>query len=191
VIVAKLGGSVAAGSGLRRWLDALESGRGRLVLVPGGGAFAETVREQQRRHGFGEAAAHRMALLAMEQYAVMLADAARWLVPCADGAEIGAALRRGAAAVWLPSAMALADPAIPQSWAVTSDSLAAWLARRLGASLLVLIKSVAAPQPLDAAALAGSGLVDPAFPEFLAGAGVGLAWAGPGDETALARRLAA
>jgi dihydroneopterin aldolase len=191
VIVAKLGGSIAEGSGLPRWLDALESGRGRLVLVPGGGAFAQTVREQQRRHGFGEAAAHRMALLAMEQYAVMLADAARWLVPCVDAAEIAAALRRGEVAVWLPSSMALADPAIPQSWTVTSDSLAAWLARRLGASLLVLIKSVAAPQPLDAAALAGSGLVDAAFPEFLAGAGVGLAWAGPGDETALARRLAA
>jgi dihydroneopterin aldolase len=127
----------------------------------------------------------------MEQYAVMLADAAPWLVPCADMVAIAAALRRNEVAVWLPAAMALADPTIPQSWEVTSDSLAAWLARRLGASLLVLIKSVAAPRPLDPATLARDGVVDPLFATFLDGSRAELAWAGPGEEAALARRLAA
>jgi dihydroneopterin aldolase len=190
VIVVKLGGSIAKGGGLPAWLTALESGRGRVVIVPGGGAFADAVREAQRRHGFGDLAAHRMALLAMEQYAIMLADSARWLVPCSSAEHIAAALHDGNAGIWLPSAMALADPRIPQSWSVTGDSLAAWLARRLAASALVLVKSVAAPRPLDAAALAAQGLVDEAFPGFLAGSDIELDWAGPGEEPRLARRLA-
>jgi dihydroneopterin aldolase len=191
VIVVKLGGSLAEAEGLRGWLAALEAGRGRAVAVPGGGAFADAVRAAQRRHGFSDRAAHGMALLAMEQYALMLADLAAALVPCRTVAEIRAALAAGAVPVWLPATMALADAAIPESWDVTSDSLAAWLARRLEAKRLVLVKSVAAPAPLDAAALAGRGLVDAAFPRFFAGAGLALDWVGPGEEVRLARLLAA
>jgi aspartokinase-like uncharacterized kinase len=190
VIVVKLGGSLAEGSALRGWLDALEKGCGATVVVPGGGVFADVVRAEQQRHQFGDVAAHWMALLAMEQYAVMLAGLAPWLRPCASEAEIDGALRDGTCAVWLPSRMALADPSIPQHWGVTSDSLAAWLARRLGASMLVLVKSVPAPRPLNAATLAGRGLVDEAFPHCLSGASLALDWAGPGEEARLARRLA-
>jgi dihydroneopterin aldolase len=191
VIVVKLGGSLAEAEGLQGWLAALEAGRGRAVAVPGGGTFADRVRAEQRRHGFSDRAAHRMALLAMEQYALMLADLATALVPCRTAAEIYAALAAGEVPVWLPTTMALADAAIPESWDMTSDSLAAWLARRLGAERLVLVKSVAAPAPLDAAALAGCGLVDPAFPRFFAGSGLALDWIGPGEEAPLARLLAA
>ena len=93
--------------------------------------------------------------------------------------------------VWLPSRMALADPDLPQSWDVTSDSLAAWLARRLEARRLVLVKSVAAPAPLTAEALAARGLVDPLFPRFLADAAAALDWIGPGEEARLTALVAA
>jgi 5-(aminomethyl)-3-furanmethanol phosphate kinase len=191
VIVLKLGGSLAEGSALPRWLAALAAGRGRAVVVPGGGAFADTVREQQRRHGFSDRAAHRMGLLAMEQFALMLADLLPCLAPCGTEEEVRAALAGDALPVWLPSRMALADAAIPESWDVTSDSLAAWLARRLGAARLVLVKSVAAPRPLEAEALAAEGKVDPVFPRFLAEAGAALDWVGPGEEDRLHRLLAA
>jgi dihydroneopterin aldolase len=132
-----------------------------------------------------------MGLLAMVQYALMLADRLPCLVPCRTEEEIRAALGAGAVPVWLPYEMAVADSAIPESWDVTSDSLAAWLARRLGAARLVLVKSVAAPKPLDAATLAADGKVDAAFPRFLAAAGATLDWIGPGDEDRLHRLLAA
>jgi aspartokinase-like uncharacterized kinase len=191
VIVVKLGGSVAEAGRLGGWLAALEAGRGRAVVVPGGGRFADAVRTEQRSQGFSDRAAHRMALLAMEQYGLMLADLAPVLVPCKTLAEMGAALAADGVPIWLPATMALADAAIPESWEVTADSLAAWLARRLEATRLALVKSVATPAPLDLAALAARGMVDAAFPRFVAGSGFAIEWLGPGEEERLRRLLAA
>jgi 5-(aminomethyl)-3-furanmethanol phosphate kinase len=191
VIVLKLGGSLAEGDALRSWLDAVSVADGGTVIVPGGGAFADTVRREQRRLGFSERAAHRMALLAMEQYGEILVDLMPALATCRTIAEMRRAASAGRVAVWLPAAMALADRSIPESWDVTSDSLAAWLARRLGAHALVLVKSAAAPRPLDPAALAAQGLVDSAFPRFTAARDFALEWVGPGEAGRLRRLLAA
>ena len=191
MIVVKIGGSLGKADALRPWLAVLARGKGRVVVVPGGGAFADCVREEQRRLGFSDRAAHRMALLAMEQYAMILADLQPALTPCATAEEMSDALRRETVPVWLPSAMALADPAIAESWDVTSDSLAAWLARRIRARRLVLIKSMPAPPALEPQALADLAAVDRAFPKFLGDADVALDWVGPGDEDRLARLIAA
>lgn len=190
MIVVKLGGSLAEGESLRGWLEPLGEGRGRIVVVPGGGAFAETVRREQARHLFSDRAAHRMAILAMEQYALLLADLSSALAPCRTLAEMRAAAAADLVPVWLPSTMALADPAVEESWTVTSDSLAAWLARRLEAETLALVKSVAAARPLDAEALAARGMVDEAFPRCLAASGARLEWFGPGEEGRFRRLLA-
>src|SRR5690606_28099411 len=78
---------------------------------------------------------------------------------------------------------AAADP-LPHRWDVTSDSIAARLAVRLGAVRLVLLKSTAAPPGLDRPGAAALGLVDPPFPHR---------WAVPSDSIAarLAVRLGA
>jgi aspartokinase-like uncharacterized kinase len=195
MIVLKLGGSLANSDGLAACLAALPALRGELVVVPGGGVFADAVRAAQPRFGFSDRAAHHMAILAMEQYAVMLVDRLPRLKPCAGIDEMRHATAAGHPAIWLPAKLALADPTIPQSWDVTSDSLAAWLARRLGAERLVLVKSTIAPRPLDVAALAAAGFVDKAFPSFFTGshggAPLALDWIGPGEEASLADRLAA
>ena len=91
------------------------------------------------------------------------------LRPAASRAEIARARRAGLAAVWMPTRMVLADPRIAASWDITSDSLAAWLAGKLKAERLVLVKSVAlAGGSVPAAVLARRGIVDPAFPGYLA-----------------------
>jgi len=190
MIVVKLGGSLAKARTLRGWLAALKRGQGRAVVVPGGGAFADTVRAEQERLHLSDPAAHRMAILAMEQYALVLADICAEMAPCASEREMRDALARGFIPIWLPVAMALADPDIPKSWDVTSDSLAAWLAWRLGARRLILVKSTAAPHPLDPAALAERGLVDRLFPRFFNAAQLTLDWVGPGEEDRLADLVA-
>lgn len=187
MIVLKLGGSLAEAGTIQSWLGALAGAGGRhCALVAGGGLFADAVREAQKVHGFSDRAAHRMALLAMEQYALMLADLEPTLVPCADIDEMKTVIGRGGIPVWLPYDMALATPSIAASWDVTSDSLAAWLARRLGARKLVLVKSLAAPAgPLSPLDLARRGLVDAAFPEFVSGADFDIVWLGPGEQRRL------
>lgn len=189
--IVKLGGSLAAAGTLRIWLDViLTQGGGRAVVVPGGGDFAEGVRAAQQRLRFSDRTAHRMALLAMEQYALLLRELAPALRPCADEAQIAAALAAGSIALWLPSLMVEADPAIAESWDVTSDSLAAWLAQRLGATRLALVKSAPAPDaPLSPERLAALGLVDPAFPAYAARAGIPVVYCAPGEMARLAAAL--
>ncbi len=190
MIVVKIGGSLGKADTLRPWLTILARGKRRVIVVPGGGAFADCVREEQERLGFSDRAAHRMALLAMEQYALILADWQPELTPCATLDEMSDTLRREGIPVWLPSAMVLADPSIAESWDVTSDSLAAWLARRVRARRLVLVKSMPAPATLQPQALADLGAVDRAFPQFAGDADVALDWIGPGDAERLAGLIA-
>jgi dihydroneopterin aldolase len=188
--VLKLGGSLAASSHLSDWLRTIDDGGGgRLVLVAGGGPFADAVRAAQAGQGFDDTVAHRMALLAMEQYAWMLAGLRRRLSPVASRDEMLAASNAGAVPVWLPSRMVLARSDIAASWEVTSDSLSAWLARDLKASLLILVKAVALRQPGTAAALARDGIVDRAFPAYLARCGCECSILGAAEHRALAAAL--
>jgi len=153
-------------------LSVLAGGGGAVVVVPGGGPFADQVRALQRRRRFDDATAHHMALLAMEQYGRMLAALQAGLRPAASRAEIARARRAALAAVWMPTAMVLADTGIAASWDITSDTLAAWLAGTLGAARLVLVKSVAlSGGTIRVATLARRGIVDPAFPDYFAGCG--------------------
>jgi aspartokinase-like uncharacterized kinase len=111
----------------------------RLLVVPGGGPFADAVRNIDRRHGLSASAAHWMAILAMDQYAHLLAARLDGTI-VETKAEIADALASDRLPVlapfrWLRSA----DP-LPHDWNVTSDSIAAWVASDLGSRCLMLIK---------------------------------------------------
>lgn len=168
--VVKLGGSLLGTPELQSWLDMLASqSDGRMVIVPGGGVFADAVRQAQHMAGFDDAAAHHAALLAMDQYGLILQALQPALVTASSELEIAERSWQHRAIVWLPSRMALADDAIPQNWDVTSDSLAAWLAAGLDAERLVLVKSVTLSQhETTLARLSGEGVVDASFPQFAA-----------------------
>ena len=190
--VVKLGGSLAAGGALPAWLGAITAAAAPLVVVPGGGPFADAVRAAQARWGFGDADAHHLALLAMEQYGRMLCALAPELAPADTPETLQAARAAGRSAVWLPVTMALADPDIPRDWSVTSDALAAWLAGRLGARGLALVKSAPLPESgsRSLAALCAEGLVDPRLEGYARAAGVPVRLLGPDAREALPRVLA-
>ena len=152
-VVVKIGGSLLSDS--RTFGDVVialgSAGRGRrMVIVPGGGPFADAVRGVDRQLGLSDEAAHWMAILAMDQYAHLIASRLTGAVmvthPLKDGARTPA-LRLPPSAesharipVLAPYAwLREADP-LPHSWDVTSDSIAAWVAGQIGASRLVLVK---------------------------------------------------
>lgn len=140
-----------------------------MVIVPGGGPFADLVRAAQRRLKFSEPVAHRMALLAMEQYGLAMTGLVDGLRPAETRRCIAACLRSGETPVWLPTAMTLGQRDISESWEVTSDSLALWLAQRLRARGLLLVKVARLPHGrCGAADLARKGIIDAAFSRMLA-----------------------
>jgi aspartokinase-like uncharacterized kinase len=188
--VIKLGGSFAFSAELGDWIAAIAGCAGRAVIVPGGGPFADMVRAAQAQMGFDDRAAHRMALLAMEQYGCAIKSLHERL-SLADSLD---SIRRGLAdhqvPVWLPTQMALGAANIPQSWDVTSDSLAAWLAGKIGAERLVLVKQVEpAHGTARAADLAERNIVDAAFANFHAASGVPAFILGSKDHGAVGRLL--
>lgn len=167
--VVKLGGSLLGSAELPRWLELLaEHGDGRVVIVPGGGVFADAVRQAQAHTGMDDATAHHLAVLAMDQYGLLLNGLCPQLATAASEQELASRSWQHRAIVWLPSQMVLADESIQPSWEVTSDSLAAWLAGKLKARRLVLVKSVA-PQDLQGTgeALLRQHVIDPQFPQFV------------------------
>jgi aspartokinase-like uncharacterized kinase len=190
-IVVKLGGSVIRSPELAAWLDAIAGAQAPIVIVPGGGALADEVRNCQQHLGFGDASAHRMALLAMDQLAWAVAGMRSGLEVGATEEALRQALDRGHVAVWAPYALISSRTDIEATWRLTSDSLALWLAGKLGAARCCLIKSIVRQHTsLGARALAREGVVDEAFPAMLEETGVSAALFGRGDQQAFAASLA-
>lgn len=165
----KLGGSLSYDPCIRTWLEALSSmGGGRVIIVPGGGPFADLVRDAQQHWELDDEAAHRMALHAMQQNALLLAALCPALMPVESESDMRAVLSRGRTALWLPLVMTMGNPDLDANWNVTSDSISAWLAGRLNAERLILVKSCRLPgTPFDANDLSDEGIVDRAFPRFI------------------------
>ena len=137
-----------------------------LVVVPGGGIFADQVRQTQQRWGFNDAAAHHMAILAMQQMGLLFNALNPQLDVSNSIIEIERLLESGRRAIWLPDIYDLNEAGIPAGWQVTSDSLAAWLAGRLEAEELILIKSGTLFDSSEISELIGLGIVDQAFDQY-------------------------
>lgn len=165
--VIKLGGSLLSSESLKEWLSIIvEFGAGKLLIVPGGGIFADKVRDAQKKWKFDDKAAHQMALLAMEQYAHLLQSYAPDL-RLADSTEgIDKAISLNQVPVWLPFKMINTCQDVSSNWNITSDSLALWLADHLNAEHTMLVKSLSSKN-LNARQLSESAMVDKDFPEFV------------------------
>jgi aspartokinase-like uncharacterized kinase len=150
-VVVKVGGSLydwpELGPRLRAWLDALLPAKA--LLVPGGGPTADVIRNLDRRHALGEEAAHWLALRALALNASFL----QTLLP---GATVVDAYEFASRDEGRPGAL-------PHTWDVTSDSVAARVAAVNGIWRLVLLKSTDFPKGIDAAEAGRRGLVDAHF----------------------------
>lgn len=181
-LVVKIGGSLTETGRLGAVLRSVARARRPLVIVPGGGAYADAVRERQRREGFSDPEAHRLAILAMHDMAADVMSLQPGLVAADTVAAIRAHWQHGRTPVWLPARMCLRDTTIPADWSITSDGLAARLAEQLGRLPVVLVKSVRVARSAVAAGLADAGIVDPTFARIVRRSGLEWRIAGPGEE---------
>jgi len=169
-LLLKVGGSLGQRASLRPLLQriALLAGRRRLLVVPGGGLYADLVRDQMRRRGIDERTAHHMALLAMDQYGLFLSSLMRRSAAVDNLRTAELVAEAGRVPILLASSLVRGETTLERSFRLTSDSIAAYLAGRLRAAHLVLLKSVSRPpgrlrDRASADRLARHGVVDPLF----------------------------
>ncbi|MBS0234773.1 MAG: uridylate kinase [Proteobacteria bacterium] len=188
-LVIKVGGSLAETGRLASVLAMVCAARIPVVIVPGGGPFADAVRTLQTELQFDDAVAHRLAMLAMEQMAEFIVSEHSRMRVARSFDDISDAVMDGQIPVWAPLQMIGDDESISPSWSATSDSLSARLAEILAARL-VLLKSVNVVRGATADELARSGVIDPFFSKIASRAGISWTVFGPDDDAALSALLA-
>ncbi|RLI05648.1 hypothetical protein DRO26_01625 [Candidatus Bathyarchaeota archaeon] len=114
----------------------------RILVIPGGGVFADVVRILDRTYRISAKTTHTMAVLGMDQYGFFLAD----LIP---NSRIVYSLKEAKKAaslkvlpVLIPSRLVLKTKLLKPSWEVTSDSIAAYVAAKIKAKKLLLVTDV-------------------------------------------------
>ena len=114
----------------------------RFLIIPGGGRFADAVRECNSIFHLSNVTAHWMAILAMDQYGFLLSN----LVPNSritrDIVEAKTLINSGIPTIFLPSRLMFDPNPLEASWRVTSDTISAYVAKILDAKKLVLVKDV-------------------------------------------------
>lgn len=143
-LVVKVGGALSQVPGalddIARALPALARSQ-PVIVIPGGGPFADQVRRTQHDLGASEEAAHWMAILGMDQYAHLLADRLPG-TRLVDDLDALRDAQMGELYILAPYRwMKRTDP-LPHTWDATSDSIAAVVAAALGARELLLVKVV-------------------------------------------------
>ena len=186
LIVIKIGGSLIKSARelvrvLHRYASAEEE---RILVVPGGGVFADAVRTASDTYGISDEAAHWMAVLAMDQYGHYLADGTKASLVTDIGEE---SIRAGVSVLLVYDLLKRSDSGegsregsgegsgIEHTWNATSDTIAGWVASRLGAVFIKatdvdgILQDGALVSEITARELLGMGetCVDPVLPRLL------------------------
>ena len=145
------------------------------IVIPGGGPFAEVIRKLSEKNAIADDTAHWMAVLAMHQYGLFLADAESKLSVVDRVEELNNA---NPICIVLPYEILKADDSLPHTWDVTSDTIAAFIAHKVGEQTFIkltdvdglldenglVIKRIHAQELIDKA---DQGCVDAELPRFL------------------------
>ena len=169
--VVKLGGSLLDQPDLtKRLRTVLGRVSTKPLLVIGGGAAADAVRQWDQIHRLSASAAHWLAIRTMDFHRHLMET----LLPEAMGVshpnEAHHVWEQHNIAIlktwdWLQAEEAEAE-SLPHSWEVTSDSIAAWAAIRWRAAGLLLLKSVDLPDPPLSLSESLPAFVDRYFPQL-------------------------
>ena len=142
-----------------------------MVIVPGGGVFADQVRQLQRDWRFNDRIAHEMAILSMQQMALLITGLSPAMQIVNEVQNLSKEDNLQSVSVWSPSMAELDEAGLPPTWKLTSDSLSVWLALKLKARTLIVVKSATFDPSSDCEKLAEQNVVDSLFCRFAQQAG--------------------
>jgi len=159
---------------LDRWLS--RQNHHCQLLVAGGGALVDTIREYDRRFELSAEEVHHLCIEAMSVTSQMLSCLLPGMRRVTRIEELQQVCYSSNPKVrlmiefstWLNSSQHELSQRLPASWDVTSDSIAAGIAGQLGSCELTLLKSCTPPAAQSLSALAEQGYVDRHFPNLAA-----------------------
>lgn len=114
----------------------------KLIVVPGGGEFADVVRCLDKSFHLSDRTSHRMAILGMDQYGMLLSDLMPDSITTNKLEEIKHFFGLNKLPIFLPSNLLLREDPLENSWAVTSDSIAVYIASMLNVTKVLLVTDV-------------------------------------------------
>jgi 5-(aminomethyl)-3-furanmethanol phosphate kinase len=145
IAVLKIGGSLALHPQKLKTLCTKLSEASKnnaIVVVPGGGEFADTVRKLDKRFHLSAETSHRMAILGMDQYGLLLSNLTPISRAIDEFERVQEVLDSSELPIFLPSKFFSAEDPLDNSWDVTSDSIAAFIASHIKANKVVLVTDV-------------------------------------------------
>ena len=169
--IIKLGGSLLGLPDLRSRLTNFigDFSRSCSILICGGGGMVDQVRKWDNIYNLGEARSHWLALRT-------LSITARVVEKAVPGLELADSVE-SIEPLWKAGKLPVFDPyqfitevdegsidSLPRRWRVTSDSIAARMARVFKARELILLKSTTFPERMSMTEAAELGMVDEYFP---------------------------
>ena len=172
IIVVKVGGSLlglpSLGQKLRQRLSSLNTPH--LIVVVGGGPAADLVRLRDRLDELEMQKAHWLAVRAMTFNSYLIEALLPNSTVVANLAGCRAAWSSNRIPILEPHSFLLDDessphPPLPHTWTVTSDTIAARVARVSEASELILLKSVSWSDGRGIKEAARQGIIDQHLPE--------------------------
>ncbi|QDT30801.1 amino acid kinase family protein [Thalassoglobus polymorphus] len=136
------------------------------ILIPGGGPFADAVRELDQLHHLGDTASHEIGTHTLSLSARFVASLSNRFVLTTSPDEFDRCWTQQTIPIFDAAAMTMKHSPLPSSWDVTSDSIAAWTCSLHSESQLVLVKSADLPTSLSYQGATQAGLVDAHFPNI-------------------------
>ncbi|MEZ6139026.1 MAG: hypothetical protein R3B84_00510 [Zavarzinella sp.] len=167
MIVLKLGGSLFDLPDLaQRVIELLQHHNNeQILIVPGGGTTADVVRQWHATFQLSEVTSHWLAIRTLSLNAHLLEE----LLQLPVVQEIQTIAQHAILDPWdFLNCHSQEPDSLPSSWEVTSDSIAAWMALKMKADL-VLVKSIPLPDNSSVDFLVRKGMIDRYFSKLIQG----------------------
>ena len=137
--VLKIGGSWISNPNLPKLLNLLQRHKNQeIIIVTGGGCFADSVRDVYHKINMTEVTGNFLALKSTEIFAHLLKSIKNEFFLTYNPEKF----KKDTVNVWLPSKILSKNNNYKKSWDSTSDSISAWLNRKICSEGLIIIKSL-------------------------------------------------
>lgn len=108
-----------------------------IIIIPGGGEFADKIREYNNKIGFSDTANHEAAILSMDIMGILLADLIKGAEATHTIKDARKIKKDGKIPILLPSRILHYIDPLKHSWKVTSDSIAFYISKLIDTKLLI------------------------------------------------------